>query len=62
VPSVSPAFALTVIVAGAVNVAPFAGAVSAAVGGWLAAAFTVIVRAAEVAVAPSSSVARAVSE
>jgi hypothetical protein len=62
VPSVSLALALMVMLAGAVNVAPLAGAVSAALGGWFAAAFTVIERAAYVVVPPSSSVARAVKE
>ncbi|MNC85422.1 hypothetical protein D3C83_10200 [compost metagenome] len=62
VPSLSLALALMVIEAGAVYVAPLAGAVSDTVGGWFAAALTVIERAADVAVAPSSSTARAVSE
>jgi hypothetical protein len=62
VPSASPAVALSVTVAGAVNVAPAAGAVNDTVGAWFAAALTVIDRAAVVVVAPVLSVATAVSE
>ena len=61
VPSVSLADADTVIDAGAVKVAPLAGAVNEAVGAWFG-AVTVMVRAADVVVAPALSVATAVSE
>src|SRR5688572_8813313 len=50
------------MLAGAVSVARLGGAVSETLGGWLAGGLTVMVRAADVVVAPSSSVARAVSE
>src|SRR5205085_2184644 len=56
VPSESDAVAASAIVAGAVNVAPFAGLVSATAGGWFPAGFTVIVTAADVVVAVALSV------
>jgi hypothetical protein len=60
------ALALTMMVAGAVNVAPFAGAVRLTVGGapddGAGAGFTVMLTGAEVAVSPALLVALAVSE
>jgi hypothetical protein len=61
-PSGSVADALTVTVAGAMMLAPTAGAVTATVGNWFAADVTVIVAALDVAVPPSWSNAMAVSE
>src|SRR5258705_2451696 len=61
VPSASLADADTVIDAGAVKLAPLAGAVNETVGAWFV-PLTVMVRAADVVVAPASSVATAVSE
>ena len=60
VPSVSAALAVIGTVAGAVNVAPLAGAVMLTVGGTLPAGFTVIAIAALVVVPPALSVALAV--
>jgi hypothetical protein len=57
-PSVSDAVALMTMLAGASNVAPFAGAVNATVG----LALTLAVRAGDVVEAPPLSVATAVSE
>ena len=62
VPSASLAEAETVTDAGAVKLAPLAGAVSEAVGAWFDGGLTVTVRAADVVVAPSLSVATAVME
>jgi hypothetical protein len=56
VPSVSVAVALTVTVAGAINVAPAEGLVRLTVGG----AFTVMLTPLEIVVAPALSVAFAV--
>src|SRR5262245_47483363 len=62
VPSESLADALSVTVAGAVKVAPFAGAVSVAVGGWLAGASTRMLTVADDVLAPPLSTATAFSE
>ncbi len=60
-PSASDAVALTIRLIGAVNVAPFDGAVTDTTGGWLAAA-TVMATDAEVVLAPLLSRATAVNE
>src|SRR5258705_9420691 len=62
VPLVSLAEAETVTDAGAVKLAPSAGAVSETVGAWVAGAVTLTVRAPDVVVSPLSSRATALSE
>ncbi len=61
VPSLSAAFPVRVMLAGAGKVAPSAGPVSWTVGGTFGAGLTVMDTAADVVVAPLLSVARALS-